>query len=205
MSSSSVSEICPRSILRYRPLDADATLDAVPVVSTWKRPTRRTTKQLPPSSATKGGRSWFFSPHAPGSLATIVGLGMCLMLVLIVVGQWFIGWTQVTLDDWRYGRPRTFQTDLYVGQETTGLPSHFIALNNHGQVEIIEFPGNDPSHARIFLGPHLYGANAELTPVTLRFLDSQHTHHPDMLVVCGTTSVLFLNRGGTFQLDKPNG
>ncbi|MBA2678593.1 MAG: hypothetical protein H0U76_09420 [Ktedonobacteraceae bacterium] len=201
--SSSVSEICPRSILRYRPLDADA----MPVVSAWKRPTRssRTTKQRSPSLAARGGRSSFFSTRAPGSLATVVGLGMCLMLVLIVVGQWFIGWTQMTLDDWRYGRPRTFQADVYVGQEATRLPSHFLALNNHGQVEIIEFPGNDPSRARIFLGPHLYGANAELMPVTLRFLDSQHTHHPNMLVACGTTSALFLNRGGTFQLDKPNG
>ena len=196
-SSSTVSEICPRSILRYRPLDADT----VPVVSTWKRSARRsqTTKQLPPS--TKGGAS-SFPTHTSGSLATVVGLGMCMMLVLIITGQWFVGWAQVTLDDWRYGRPRTFQTDVYVGQEATGQPSHFMAINNHGQVEVIEFPGNDPSHARIFLGPHLYGINAELTPVTLRFIDPHRTRHPDMVVYCGTTSVLFLNRQGTFQLDK---
>ncbi len=194
-SSSTVSEICPRSILRYRPLDADA----VPVVSTWKRPTQRaqTTKQLPP--ATKRAP---FSHHKSGSLATVVGLGMCIMLMLIVTGQWFVGWAQVTLDDLRYGRPRTFQTDVYVGQETTGQPSHFVAINNRGQVEVIEFPGNDPSRARLFLGPHLFGANADLTPVTLRFLDPHHTHHPDMAVYFGTTSVLFLNRQGTFQLDK---
>ncbi len=201
MSSSSVSEICPRSILRYRPLDADA----IPVVSPWRRSTRRAqiTKQLP-SSATR--RTWtaFFSPHGSNSLATVVGLGMCIMLILIVAGQWFVGWAQIQLDDWHYGRPRTFQADVYVGQEATGQPSHFVALNNHGQVEIIELPGNDPSRARIFLGPHLLGMNADLTPITLRFLDPQHTHHPDMVVYCGTTSVLFLNRQGTFQLEKQN-
>lgn len=196
-SSSTVSEICPRSILRYRPLDADA----VPVVSTWKRSARRsqTTKQLPPSTKREASS---FPTHTSGSLATVVGLGMCIMLVLIIAGQWFVGWAQVTLDDWRYGRPRTFQTDVYVGQETTGQPSHFMAINNHGQVEVIEFPGNDPSRARIFLGPHLYGINAELTPVTLRFIDPHHMRHPDMVVYCGTTSVVFLNRQGTFQLDR---
>ncbi len=197
MSSSSVSEICPRSILRYRPLDADT----VPTVSPWTHSTRlrgsQTTKQRPPTMA----KSSFFSTHTSGSLATIVGLGMGMMLILILAGQWFVGWAQLTIDDWRYGRPRTFQTDVFVGQETTGQPSHFVAINNHGQVEIIDLPGNDPSRARLFLGPHLLGMNADLTPITLRFVDPHRTHHPDMIVHCGATSVLFLNREGTFQLD----
>ncbi len=194
---SSVTEICPRSILRYRPIDADT----APAVSPWMHLTRlhdsRSTKQ--PHSL--GVWSSLFSAHASGSLATIIGLGMCLMLLLILGAQLFVGWVHMTLDDWQYGRPRTFQTDAFVGQEPASQPSHFLAINNHGQVEVIDLPGNDPARARLFLGPHLTGINADLTPVTLRFLDPHHTHHPDMLVQCGDISVLFLNRQGTFQVD----
>ena len=198
--SSYVAEICPRSILRYRPIAADV----VPEVSPWIQPAgrrrSRPTKHAP-LTRTKAAPASLLSAHASGSLATIVGLGMCLMLLLILAGQWFAGWAQLTFDDWRYGWPRTFQTDLFVGQETTGQPSHFLAINNHGQVEVIEFPGNDPTHARLFLGPHLTGVHADLVPATLRFLDPHHTHHPDMLVQSGSISLLFLNRQGTFQPD----
>ncbi len=191
--SSSISEICPRSILRYRPIDTDIVSD----VSTWTYPTKRhhcTATSSPSPISTPAASSSL-------ALAVVVGLGMCFTLVLILVGQSFIVWAHMTLDDWQYGRPRTFQTDLYVGQESSDQPSHFLAINNHGQVEIIEFPGGDPTHARLFLGPHLTGINADLTPVTLRFLDPHHTHHPDMLVLCGNISALFLNRQGTFQAD----
>lgn len=195
--SSSVSEICPRSILRYRPIDAEI----VPDVSPWI-PTAELHRTHITKSSKLGAWSSVVSMHASSSLATVVGLGMCVMLILIMIGQWFAGWAQVTFDDWHYGRPRTFQTDSYVGQEATGLPSHFVAIDNRGQVEIIELPGNDPAHARLFLGPHLTGMNADLTPITLHFVDLHHTHHPDMIVQCGNASFLFLNREGTFQLSK---
>ena len=194
---SSVSEICPRSILRYRPIEADA----VPAVLPWMHATGPHNSQTIKPSPVQETWSSLLSAHASGSLATIVGLGMCLMLLLILAGQSFVGWAQLTLNDWQYGRPRTFQTDAFVGQEQADQPSHFLAINNHGQVEIIDLPGNDPAHARLFLGPHLTGTNADLTPATLRFLDPNHTHHPDMLIQCGTISVLFRNQQGTFQAD----
>ena len=72
--------------------------------------------------------------------------------------------------------PRTFQVDAVVGQgDSLVHPSHFIALNLHGQIEVIEFPGGDATHARIYLGPHLYGSNASLVPVTLQFVDSRQS------------------------------
>ena len=197
MSSSTVTVICPRSILRYRPIDKDV----APAVSPWTQPTGQRSPQTTKQPHTLGAWSSLLNVHASGSLATVIGLGMCLMLLLILCAQSFFGWVHMTLDDWQYGRPRTFQTDAFVGLESAGQPSHFLAINNHGQVEIIVLPGNDPTHARLFLGPHLTGANADLTPVTLRFLDPHQTHHPDMLVQCGDISVLFLNRQGTFQVD----
>ena len=62
------------------------------------------------------------------------------------------------------------------------LPATFIALNYNGRVEVIEFPGGDASHARIYLGPQLYGAGSDLVPVTLSFVDVSGNHQPDMLV-----------------------
>jgi hypothetical protein len=59
--------------------------------------------------------------------------------------------------------------DAFVGHEQGRTPSHFIALNVQGQMEIIELPGGDATHAKIYLGPRIYGPGADLVPVTLRF------------------------------------
>jgi len=83
------------------------------------------------------------------------------------------------------------------------LPSHFIALNLGGQIEIIELPAGDASHAKIYLGPHLYGPDADLVAVTLQFVDSRHDHHPDMLVLFQGTQLVFRNTQGTFQPPSP--
>ncbi len=205
MSTPTLSPICPHSALRYRPIMTETDPD----IPTWTRPTRRRaqeTKSVPLaiSKATMGKKdpSTVRSSRSSLSLALFVGLGMGLAMFSILVGQLLIGWVQGTLNTWQYGFPRTYQTDAYVGQEQTNQPSHFLAINNHGQIEVIELPGNDPTHAQIFLGPHLVGTNADLLPVTLRFLDPHHTHQPNMLVQFGNSSVLFLNRQGTFQLDQ---
>ncbi len=47
---------------------------------------------------------------------------------------------------------------------------------------MIEFPGGDAVHARIYLGPQLYGSGSDLVPVTLSFVDVSGHHQPDMLV-----------------------
>jgi hypothetical protein len=100
-----------------------------------------------------------------------------------------------------YGRPRTYQVDAFVGHEASNVPSHFVALNLHGYIEIMEFPGGDAMHARVYLGPQLYGDNADLVPVTLQFVDRRHDHHPDMFVVFGQSHIVFRNEQGTFHLS----
>jgi hypothetical protein len=124
---------------------------------------------------------------------------MLLALALVVLGHAALNWISVTWDDVHYGRPRTYQVDAFVGQETTGIPSHFIALNVRGRIEILEFPGGDATHARVYLGPQLYGDNADLVPVTLQFVDTRHDHHPDMVVVFGENQVVFRNEQATFR------
>jgi hypothetical protein len=124
---------------------------------------------------------------------------MLLALVLVVLVHVTLNWISVTWDDVHYGRPRTSQIDAFVGQETTGIPSHFIALTLHGHIEVIEFPGGDATHARVYLGPQLYGDNADLVPVRLEIVDTRHDHHPDMVVVFGGSHMVFRNEQGTFR------
>ncbi len=125
---------------------------------------------------------------------------MLVALAAVLLGQLVVGWMTVARDDWHYGRPRTFQCDAVVGHaDSPAQPSHFIALNLRGHIEVIELPGGDPSRTRIYQGPQIYGPGADLVPVTLQFSDPGHTHHPDMFVLFQGTQVVFHNRDGTFR------
>ncbi|HXR66947.1 MAG TPA: hypothetical protein VN729_13525 [Ktedonobacteraceae bacterium] len=79
-----------------------------------------------------------------------------------------------------------------------------MALNYHGQIEVIEFPGGDPTHARVFLGPQLFGSNSDLAPATLRFIDLNGDGKPDMVIEVQGSQIVFLNDQGSFRPLKPN-
>ncbi len=134
-----------------------------------------------------------------------LGTGMIAMLLLWTVLSGVFGWFATTVDDIRYGRPRTYQTDQFVGHnEQSGTPSHFIAINLNRRIEIIEFPGGDATHAKIYLGPQLYGANDDLTPVTLTFVDVNGDHKPDMIVNFQSSRIVFINDQGSFRPLLPS-
>lgn len=133
-----------------------------------------------------------------------LGLGMLTMLVLWTVLTSLYGWCATTLDDLKYGRPRTFQTDAWVGHnEQAGSPSHFIAMNLQGHVEIIEIAGSDPAHTHIYNGPQLYGTDADLAPVILNFVDVNGDHKLDMIVTFQGSRIVFINTGDTFRPMLP--
>jgi hypothetical protein len=141
-------------------------------------------------------------PHVHWLL--FVGMGMIAMLVLWVLGMMLVNWWNVTQDDWHYGRPRTFQIDAVVGHNDSPTnPSHFIAINLNRHVEVIEFPGGDAAHAKIYIGPTLFGDGQDLTPVTLTFKDVHGDGKPDMLVHVQDQTIVFLNDNGTFRPQKP--
>lgn len=130
-----------------------------------------------------------------------LGIVMIMMVMGWMLFNTLSGLFTSTMNQLRYGYPRTYQVDAWVGQnEQTGVPSHFIALNLKGHIEIIEFPGGDATHARVFVGPQLYGPNADLIPVTLSFADINHNHKPDMIVTFQNTHIVFINDQGTFRL-----
>ncbi len=67
---------------------------------------------------------------------------MIVMLALWTLLTLAVSWWNMTWNDMHYGRPRTFQIDAVVGQnDSAANPSHFIAMNFKGRIEVIEFPG----------------------------------------------------------------
>ena len=127
-----------------------------------------------------------------------------LMFVLWILGNMLINWWNVTQDDIHYGRPRTFQTDAVVGHnDSVSAPSHFIAVNFNLHIQVIEFPGGDTTHARIYQGPTLYGDGQNLAVVTLTFKDVNGDGKPDMIINVANTHIVYLNDSGQFRPLKP--
>lgn len=196
--------------------------DSVPA---WKRPTatstaysgqRRSAPPLAPLSlpASRSTRTHTSSPttihrakttQRVGSHMThyhpllILGLGMMLMILLWMMLSTLLGWATTALDTLRYGNPPTYQTDVYVGHnEHPGQPSHFIALNLHRHIEIIEIEGGDPAHTRIYPGPQLYGSQDDLTPTTLSFITPEGKKYPNMILHIGNAQLTYTNNGQIF-------
>ena len=153
------------------------------------------------AAKTKTGRQQLLQIHP----LLYLGVGMLAMLALLAAFIVVTNWITTTLDDIHYGYPRTSQIDAFVGHnESAGMPSHFIALNLHGRIEIIELPGGDATHARIYLGPQLYGTNADRVPVTLSFIDVNGDNRPDMIIHFQGTQVVFINDQGGFRPLRPD-
>lgn len=196
-------------VAEWRRIGDDETEDERPHTAI---PARRTSANIPgpapakivprPPAAQKAGSTGKRSGLRAHPLLYL-GIGMVAMLVLWIVAIFFINWVGNTLDDIHYGRPRTFQIDQVVGHNDTYTPSHFIAINLNRHIEIIEFPGGDSTHARIYLGPQLYDTNDDLVPVTLSFVDVNGDKRPDMLIHFKGSVVVFINDQGGFRAVRP--
>lgn len=128
-----------------------------------------------------------------------IGLTITAMLVVYSLSMWVVTTWQAHSLDSLYGMPRTYQLDAVVGHhDSAAHPSHFIFENLQGHVFILEIPGGDVTHARIYNGPVLFGPDAATVPVTGRFVDSQKLGHPDLLILIGTQTLLYQNDGTQF-------
>lgn len=131
-------------------------------------------------------------------------LGMALMALLVVGVGKFGTWWQIHQDDVTYGRPRTFQLDAVVGHnDSASNPTHFIFMNLNRHVIIIEMPGGDASHARVYLGPVLFGDGQDLTPVTGTIKDVNGDGKPDLIVSIQDQRIVFINTGTGFRPLRP--
>src|SRR5947209_5569763 len=78
------------------------------------------------------------------------------MVMFVMVLGWLIFtaigyWWQTKQDDLKYGIPRTFQIDQYVGHGDIPIrPDHFIALNLGGMVQVIEINTQNPKDDHVY-------------------------------------------------------
>jgi hypothetical protein len=193
----------PRSAIRYQ-------------MNTQHPPTRQVMAQTPRTATvyrTRGRTQTAEDQPSPAHpplrrprVHWLVYLGLSLLIMLIgwVSLSLFFQWWQVEQDDWHYGRPRTSQVDAVVGHaDSPTSPSHFLALNLSRHTEVIEFPGGDATHARVYLGPTLIGEGEDLAVVTLRFKDVNGDGKPDMIVSVQDSTIIFLNENGQFRPARP--
>ena len=192
----------PRSAIRYTTPTADP-----PVVRSGNR--RYVLHTSPPPQTRRTPRPQEEedepAPRRRQHPVFILGCGMGLMLALWIAGNIAVNWWNLTLDDWHYGRPRTFQIDAVVGHNHDSVrnPSHFIALNFRSRIEIIEFPAGDTTTAKIYSVAPLYGDGQDLAVVTLGFKDINGDGKPDMIILVANTHLAYLNDNGQFRPLKP--
>ncbi len=102
-----------------------------------------------------------------GRLLVVLGVVMLFMLFGWMAFSWLSTWWQGVTDTIKYGTPRTFQVDQNVNQgDSVEHPDHFLALNLHGLVEVVQI---NPQTAAL---DHIYAittTNDASNPVTLSF------------------------------------
>lgn len=131
----------------------------------------------------------------------VVG-GMLIMVLFILAIISFSAWWTNMQNDLRYGYPRTYQFDAVVGHEDSAAhPTHFILLNLHGHIEIIEMPGGNAALTRIYSGPTLYGPNSDLIPVTGE-VRAVKGGKPELILHVQGQQIIFVNDGKTFHLQS---
>jgi hypothetical protein len=169
-------------------------------VQTQNVPMRPAPRPTPPTQKRPVERS-YFNVH----WLLPVGVAMVILVILWLVGSAALSWGRQRLDDLQYGNPRTYQTDMVVGHDDGPKdPSHFIAMNLHSQIVVIEFMGGNPQKAITYLTPvFITGSNSDLAPVTLEFRDVNGDGKPDMLVHIHLSDQdqvsVFINTGTKFR------
>lgn len=202
------------SVRRYdRPAQRDAQEDPTTGGMTGIR--RRSSRE-PVTGVENGMTSKAMSPPATKKAPLKIGarrsrlpivaiiVGMLAMSALVMSFSALASWWQIHQDDVTYGRPRTFQMDAVVGHnDSPSNPSHFIFMNLNRHVVIIELPGGDATHARIYNGPTLFGNGQDLIPITAEFRDVNGDGKPDMIVFIQDQRLVYINDGTEFRPLKP--
>ena len=107
---------------------------------------------------------------------------------------WF--WQQKQ-DDWTFGQNRVYITDAVVGHnDSTQNPSHFIAVNDKGNIYVIELQGGDTSKSHIYNITTIEG-NVNNPPVVLFFQHLTRDGRVDMIVQIG-------DQGNAFDINLFN-
>ena len=182
-------------------------------------PPRRTAQAynpLPDSTQARSGRNTTIQPvyQSPATVKresknihwmVYVGVGMIAALALWVTGSSILAWGINKYNDLVYGYPRLYQTDAVVHHngDSEAHPSHFMALNLHGQVIIIELPAGDPTKSIDYIGPDLIASGDDRVPITLSFGEVNNDKKIDMIIHIQDKEVDFCNNGTKFTACSP--
>jgi len=134
---------------------------------------------------------------------------LCIAIIVMGVG-WFLfskiadWWTGVH-ENIVYGTPfRTFQADQYIGLgDTPDHPDHFIALNLHGVIEVIQLNPLDRKKDAVYV---LANVGNDSTPASLSFRDTTGSGRIDILVTIGDSTpytIILINNGTTLTPTQP--
>jgi hypothetical protein len=153
----------------------------------------------------QGNRRVVIHKEAPPSRRFHWMVFMGLFMFVMVLGWMLLTaasyWWQQRQDDWKYGSPfRTFQVDQYVAMgDTPQIPDHFLALNIHGSIEVVQLNPAAPKYDHVY---PITTVNDSSIPVFLSFEDTNHDGKLDMLVTIGDSNsytVILLNNGTQFS------
>ena len=136
----------------------------------------------------------------------LIGAGLLAgVVVMYMVVSAVIQWTQITMDDLAYGRPRTTHMEAVVGHnDSAEQPTKFIGLNLNRQVTVFEIPAGDANKASVINGPYLFGEGEDLTPVHLNTLDVNGDAKPDLIVSVKDEQIVYINDNGSFRAINPD-
>ncbi|GHO85411.1 FG-GAP repeat domain-containing protein [Dictyobacter formicarum] len=139
------------------------------------------------------------------------GVGMVAMLVLWVLGSTALSWGIARYNDFKYGYPRTYQTDAVVGHNDSPThKSHFIAINYNHQAVVMEMMGGDtgPGKSISYVVNLMSSDSVDLAPVTVDFKDLNGDGKPDMIVHVHLSNQdqvsVFINDGKKFRPTNAN-
>ena len=151
------------------------------------------------------------SPHRPAggwqqsSPLLLAATGSILVIVAYLAISTAVGFMGSRLDNLGYlcDQACTTHVEAFVGHESSGLPSHFLAINLHGQITVVEFPGSDPGRAMTIPGPYLFGKGEDKVPVQLEISDLNGDGKPDLVISAKGAQTVYLNDGTSFRAMKP--
>lgn len=115
-----------------------------------------------------------------------------------------IEWSRRTLDDLRYGMPRTVHlTGVVGGGDTAATPTRFIGLNLDGHVSVLVAPAGDTSRMAFLPGPYVIGNDGRTAVPLLSLADLTGDGAPDLLLTIRGEMIVYVNHDGTFALFTP--
>jgi hypothetical protein len=134
-------------------------------------------------------------------ILSVIG-GMLAALFIIGIANTIGGYA---LDQWRYGDGRVTRLEAVVGHhDDQQHPTELLALESHGQIDVIELPGNNSEHTQVYHIGQLLTQQAGHAIVTLSIKDVNRDGLLDVLVtVQGEHSQALYNNGATFQTTSP--